>query len=266
VYNEGICPNDESYEGSKKKLPNCNTCRNIFLPVCGADENTYDSACKARCKGIAIKYKGKCLRGNKGKNKCGCGPNEDLVCGRDGRTYKNACEAKCKNISVMYNSACRPENPNYCGHLCGNAQISPVCGKDWKTYANECVASKCMKIPVRNFESCPSLHDENYPLTFEYAKLNLPQAPPKPQPMHRPHQHAPVQMNISQSVHIGASKPSGNIMGSVQQLDLKNKDSVIRTYKMLFPGGRAVDPKVLNYKAPLEKILKYQFKIDPSHL
>ena len=273
MYNKGVCPDDDSYEGGSENIPDCSTCRNVFLPVCGADGNTYDSACKSRCKGVAIKHKGKCLGGQKGKNRCGCSPGGDPVCGVDGRTYENKCEAKCKNINVLYNSGCRPENPNYCGHLCGNAPFAPVCGKDWKTYANECVASKCMKVPVRSFESCPVLNDANYPTTFEYARLNLPQKPtmqmPRSQPQRSSHRAPQMHAHISQSVniHSGHSHGAQNSMTpNISTLDLKNKDSVIKTYKMLFPGGRPVNPKVASYQAPLAKILKTQFNIDPSHL
>lgn len=261
LYNEGVCPNDDSYEKGQSKLPSCSSCRKIFLPVCGADGKTYDSACKAKCKGVAIKYKGKCLRGQSQKNRCGCDPGGTPVCGVDGRTYENRCEAKCKNISVLYGSSCRPENPNHCGHLCGNASISPVCGKDWKTYANECVASKCMYVPVRNFNACPALNDSNYPNSFDYARLAMPQTVASPRPnMSAPRMHT----QINQSVNISARPaPMASAMRAVKTLDMRNKESVIRTYKILFPGGRAIDSKLMAYKGPLQKVLR-QFGVDPS--
>lgn len=270
LYSKGVCPDDENYKGGNAKLPSCSSCKKIFLPVCGADETTYDSACRARCKGVAIKYKGKCLKGSKGKNKCGCGSESIPVCGRDGRTYRNKCEAECKAVSVMYSSACRPENPNYCAHLCGNALLSPVCGQDWKTYANKCVASKCMRVPVQSFQECPPLHVDNQPLSFEYSKVEADQTP---MVQAAPQYHSPrqaVQTQISQTVNIsrgGAPPRMGQSAGpSIKSLDLSNKDSVVQTYRMLFPGGRAIDPKLAGYKAPLEKILKQKFHIDPSNL
>ena len=279
-YSEGVCPNDDSYEGVKSNIPDCSTCKNIFLPVCGADGVTYDSACKSRCNGVAIQYKGKCLGGAKSKSsgRCGCSSGSNPVCGVDGRTYENKCEAECKNINILYSSGCRPESPNYCSHLCGNAPVSPVCGKDWKTYANECVASKCMQVPIRIFESCAALNDSNYPTTFEYAKLSKVSRPATPMPPVQTTPMPPVQrnpqqnrgVNINQTVRVntqGGGHSHGNSMAqTVSRLDLKNKDSVINTYKMLFPGGRPISPKVMSYKAPLEQILRVQFKIDPSHL
>lgn len=265
LYREGVCPDDENYKGVKKDIPDCSKCRKIYLPVCGSDGITYASVCKAKCKGVAIQYKGKCLGGNKDKNKCGCSPGGNPVCGVDGRTYESNCEADCKKIKILYNSACRPENPNYCQHICGNALSSPVCGKDWKTYENECVASKCMRVPVMSFNACPVLNDVNYPRNFEYNTLSASQAAsaaPVARPHPRPHSH----MQITQTVNVNSGHKRGGLGHSIQNLDLKNKDSVLNTYKMLFPGGRAIDQKVLNYKAPLEKILKYQFNIDPSHL
>lgn len=100
-YSKGICPNDEAYEGlkGKDKLPNCGSCRRVMLPVCGQDETTYKNACLARCKGMGIKYKGKCLKGNENVNKCGCDMTiMKPVCGTDKRTYQNKCEAKCQQI------------------------------------------------------------------------------------------------------------------------------------------------------------------------
>jgi len=259
-YSAGICPGDESYEGASGALPNCNTCRNVTLPVCGADSNSYQNACKARCKGVSIAYKGKCL-GNNSVNKCGCSQKSDPVCGRDGRTYKNACEAGCKNIDILYNSACRDINPNYCSHLCGNTASKPVCGKDWKTYRNECIASQCMRIPVREYRACEMLEDRNFPSTFEYTVLNKAvvsqtrQMPQAPAPVAAPvpnHGHAMGgNISVTQTVNVSSVNPAT----AIQNLDLNNINSVVQVYKVLFPNGQAIDPKVVAYKSVLEGIL-----------
>ena len=254
-YADGICPGDDSYEGAKGTLPLCSSCKNVNLPVCGADNNSYQNACKARCKGVSIAYKGKCLTNNH-TNKCGCQAGGNPVCGRDGRTYSNACEARCKKIGILYNSGCRVISPNYCSHLCGNAPDSLVCGEDWKTYRNECVASKCMRIPIREFKACPHLNDDNFPLTFEHPTLNLPKAPvraPAPRPA-APRPAAAPRYNVSQQVNIGATNPSV----AIQNLDLNNVESVKQVYKVLFMNGQQVNPKILPYKGVLEKILVRQ--------
>lgn len=101
-YSDGMCPNDEAYKGfgNGKRSKPCSSCRRITLPVCGQDGETYQNACLARCKGIAIKYKGKCISDQKDLNKCGCNMKEiKPVCGIDKRTYQNECEAKCQSIS-----------------------------------------------------------------------------------------------------------------------------------------------------------------------
>lgn len=259
-YSDGICPGDDSYKGSKGSLPSCSSCKNVTLPVCGADGNTYQNTCKARCKGVSIAYKGKCLN-NSSVNKCGCSGEQNPVCGRDGRTYANSCEARCKNIGILYNSGCRVISPNYCGHLCGSAPNQLVCGKDWKTYRNECIASKCMRVPIKEFKACDALHDGNYPQSFEYRSMSL--ARPAPVPIPKPKPHRPVHaqavphrgnISVTQTVNIGSANPAA----AIQNLDLNNVNSVMQVYKILFPGGRPVNQKVMAYKSVLEGILVKQ--------
>lgn len=248
-YSSGICPGDESYDGKVTSIPSCSSCKNVNLPVCGSDGNSYANTCKAKCKGVAIAYKGNCLSNN-AVNQCGCQEGGTPVCGRDGRTYSSACEARCKNIGILYNSGCRVISPNYCDHLCANSPNQVVCGEDFKTYRNECVASRCMRIPIREFNACPHLNDSNYPMSFEHSQLNL----PKPAPVARP-APAPVPVaapaNVTQQVNVQSVSP--NV--AIQNLDLNNVESVKQVYKVLFMSGQQVNPKVLPYKSVLEGIL-----------
>lgn len=258
LYKSGVCPGDESYEGGPQI--SCSSCKNVFLPVCGADDNSYDNACKARCNGVAIKYKGKCLGGSSGSNMNGCSSNVDPVCGRDGRTYANECEAKAKKIATMHRGACAPRKPNHCGHLCGNSPGAPVCGRDWRTYANDCVAN-CARVPVLSSGACEPLNTSNYPTTFNYPQIAI-QPPAVSQPVVQA--PAPVQASVSVS---HTQKHSHNVSASLaNNLDLNNKDSVINVYKMLFPGGHAVNPQVISYKAVLENILLSKWGINASSL
>lgn len=167
-YNDGICPDDNSYQSSQNSIPSCFDCKNVYLPVCGTGNVTYDNACKARCKGVSILYKGKCLK-NSIYNNSNCSEGSTPVCGTDGRTYQNKCEANLKKIKILYNKPCPMRNPIQCQHLCGNSLNHPVCGKDGRTYANECVA-KCSRVPVKSYEKCKELNSTNYPSTFDYPE------------------------------------------------------------------------------------------------
>ena len=267
-YQAGVCPGDDSYQGSVGAIPSCNTCKNVNLPVCGNDGVSYQNACKARCKGMSIEYKGKCLSNNDTKlNQCGCPAAVSPVCGRDGRTYTNSCEAQCKNIGILYNNACAPVNPNYCSHLCGNSPGAPVCGKDFKTYLNECVASRCMRVPIREFKTCEPLNSANYPHSFAYNQSPAQQAPPPRMPAPVP-QQAPIQNNqmfssqapVQTQVHVQA-QASPNI----SQLDLTDVNQVKNIYRKLFPNGQAINAQVINYKPVLEQLLS-KWNVDPRSL
>jgi len=115
-----------------------------------------------------------------------------------------------------------------------------------------------MRVPVREFKACPALEDANYPITFEYAVLNVPRSPPAPMPAktqaQQPAQtHANTNTNVSVTQTVNVS--TANIGAAIQNLDLNNINSVVQVYKILFPGGKAIDPKVVSYKSVLEGIL-----------
>ena len=118
-------------------------CPEIFAPVCGCDDQTYDSACVAAGAGVSVAREGACgavcggLQGlpcaegqycNFRDGSCGaadqtgectgipevCPELFAPICGCDDVTYGNACEAGLAGVSVAREGAC--------GEPCGGLQ------------------------------------------------------------------------------------------------------------------------------------------------
>jgi len=114
-------------------------CPEIFAPVCGCDDQTYDNECFANGAGVSVASEGACdeivvrecgglqgLQCDEGEfcnfSDAGCGAADELgfcevipeacddvfdpVCGCDGETYSNACEASAAGVSVASEGAC----------------------------------------------------------------------------------------------------------------------------------------------------------------
>lgn len=291
-YARGKCPDDSAYGNSDKKewVPACESCRPVVLPVCASNGRTFRNACSARCKGLKIHYRGKCLHENKvdyKQNNCNCTNVIQPVCGTDGRTYQNKCFANCYSIKVLYPSACQVQNPGYCHHICRSFRGPIVCGKNHITYLNECVMTTCMKIPKLKNGTCDSLNSSNHPGNFFYDRAIIkPKVINNARPVHStpvqtrhvqqvtPVQHGPaVQQHWQRPVTTVSVKapspvvyPQSGSSVDIQNIDLTNKNSVIKVYKLLFPNGRALDQNVLKYKSILEGLLLNRFKIDPRRL
>ncbi|KAH8371917.1 hypothetical protein KR093_009281, partial [Drosophila rubida] len=143
----------------------CN-CAAHFVPVCGANGNTYPSACVAKCLGLqdsgfvfgACNARNACSSGahscapgsqclerrqvclssmqrpcsqyicvNVSSPNCGTELAEEEVCDKQGKTHPSACAMLRSNAQLAYWGACRPNHDE-------DAESTPVCGINGVTY------------------------------------------------------------------------------------------------------------------------------------
>jgi len=78
-------------------------CPEIYAPVCGSDDKTYDNECELECAGAKLKDKGPC------EEPCMCPAIHDPVCGMDGTTYGNECKLKCVDVEVRHPGPCKQQ-------------------------------------------------------------------------------------------------------------------------------------------------------------
>jgi len=64
---------------------NACTCKNVYAPVCGVNNMTFDNACKARVAGISVQYEGECKE---------CVSDYDCEAGQ--QCFNNACVIKAR--------------------------------------------------------------------------------------------------------------------------------------------------------------------------
>jgi hypothetical protein len=143
--------------GTCRDIPQA--CDQLFKPVCGCDQTSYDNECLAAMHAVGVLHEGACEQpgnGCGGKNgtpcqngefcaydQCavfddlghcekipeGCGDIYQPVCGCDGMTYANSCEAAVAQETIAHEGACSgngqdggpqlPDAGNGSGKSCG---------------------------------------------------------------------------------------------------------------------------------------------------
>ena len=125
---EVMCQPGEVCEG-ERCVPSCEaSCPPVFMPVCGAGQVTYPSACLAACEGVEVLSEGPCLEprpcdeegrcplrsvcdeGLCRRVMCDCPPEREPVCSEAGQTFPNLCELSCVGATLADDEPCEDED------------------------------------------------------------------------------------------------------------------------------------------------------------
>ncbi len=167
-------------------------CPEIWAPVCGCDNVTYENSCYAARNGVNVLHEGECVSNGEctenhecdedeycekergdcdGTGECSPIPVEcpDIwapICGCDNVTYENWCDAARNGVNVLHEDECVSNGECTENHECGEDEYcekergdcdgtgectqkpedcpdiwAPVCGCDNATYGNSCDAA-----------------------------------------------------------------------------------------------------------------------------
>lgn len=154
-------------------------CPEVYDPVCGCDDVTYDNACFATMAGVSIDHRGPCRVDCDPNAPTDCGDGEfcklppglcdhsdalgkcatipaacpdvwDPVCGCDGNTYGNRCEADAAAVSIAHAGECLTRCGGIAGTPCDDDQfcLFPV---------GSCEISDAQGVCVDIPQACPDV-------------------------------------------------------------------------------------------------------------
>ena len=118
--------------GTCVELPQA--CIEVFAPVCGCDDMTYDNSCFAAAAGVSVASEGACTGGGGGGPVgASCGGLAGLLCA-DGEFCDFDADAMCGAADQL--GTCKA-TPDICASV-----FDPVCGCDGQTHGNACEANR----------------------------------------------------------------------------------------------------------------------------
>jgi hypothetical protein len=142
---EGTCLTSSNSNAYGYCTPITTSCEEIYAPVCGCDNVTYNNECMASTLGINIAHSGVC-ESEEPPAKCTLIDEESQSCPDD--SFCKVEDGACHQSPV--DGYCAEMKPHCPQHL------DPVCGCDGMTYDNSCIASS-FGVNIGSIGGCKSL-------------------------------------------------------------------------------------------------------------